>query len=125
MTKSHFRKLAVESLERRSVLSTTPFPDFNNDGLQDLAELTNPNTITISLANPDGSYALSAILTTPKNQPIQGFSIFDVDSDGDLDIIASTPKGSAWDIHTWLGDGDGTFGSRTTERWKISKHGWF
>ena len=123
--KSHFRKLTVESLENRSVLSATAFADFNNDGLLDLAEITNPNTITINLANPDGSYALAAILTTPKNQPIQELSVYDLDSDGDLDIVASTPKGSAWDIHTWLGDGDGTFGSRTTQRWKPSKHGFF
>lgn len=123
--KSHFRKLAIESLERRSVLSATAVADFNNDGLLDLAAITNPNTITISLANPDGSYALSAILTTPKNEPIQDFSVFDVDADGDLDIVASTPKAGAWNIHTWLGEGDGTFGSRTTQRWKPPKHGFF
>src|SRR5262245_37414225 len=64
-------RLAVEALESREVLSTVAYGDFNNDGLiyQDKAEITSPTTITVSLANPDGSYTVSAILTTPTKQP--------------------------------------------------------
>src|SRR4029434_2531249 len=121
---SRFRKLAVESLEGRSVLSTVPVvveAYFNNDTLMDRAELTGPNTIEVSLANPDGTYTLSAILTTPKTLPMKGFSVFDADQDGDMDIGSSTPKGGDWELHQWLNNGDGPFGSLTTTRWKPSR----
>jgi hypothetical protein len=122
---SSFRKLAVESLEGRSVLSTLVEADFNSDGYQDVAAITGPNTITVSLFDPvDGGYEVSAILKTPKGQSVQNVGAYDVDNDGDLDIVASNPKGSAWEIYTWTGDGDGTFGSFTKERWKVPKN-WF
>ena len=67
--KSRFRKLAVESLEGRSVLSTMVEADFNGDGYQDVAAITSPNTITVSLFDQaDGGYDVSAILNAPKNQ---------------------------------------------------------
>ena len=67
---SRFRKLGIEPLEGRSVLSTVAFGDLNNDGLLDMAAITAPTTVTVSLANPDGSYTVSAILSVPKNQPM-------------------------------------------------------
>ena len=124
---SRFRKLAVESLEGRSVLSTMVEADFNGDSYPDRATLTDPHTIMVSLYDPsDGSYDVSAILKTPKNEPIEGLSVYDSDQDGDMDIHSSTPKsGGAWDLHQWLNNGDGTFDSLTTTRWKPSKRGWF
>ena len=108
---SRFRKLAVESLEGRSVLSTMVSADFNNDGRLDIAAITSPTTITVSLAKPDGSYAVSDILTTPKNQPfVDIYSVEDGESDGDLDIyaIASKPSGST-QLEIFKANGDGTF----------------
>src|SRR5689334_14799379 len=84
--KSRFRKLGVESLEGRSVFNATALADFNSDGLIDKAEVTDPTTITVSLANPDGSYSVSAILTAPKNQPVAAISVGDYNADGKLDI---------------------------------------
>src|SRR5215213_9100231 len=72
------------------------FGDFNHDGLDDVAAVTSPTTITISLANWDGSYTASAILTAPKNQQITYIDVYDCDGDGDLDVIANSPAGGTW-----------------------------
>src|SRR5262245_55914356 len=124
---SRFRKLAVESLEGRSVLSTVVSADFNGDGNLAQATLTDPHTIPVSLFDPsDNGFDVSAILKTPKNKPITDFSVFDADQDGDMDIGSATPKnGGGWDLHRWLNNGDGTFSSLTTTQWKFPKHGGF
>ena len=94
------------------------FGDFDHDGLVDMAVVTSPTTITVSLANPDGSYTVSAILTVPKRQHITFLSVVDRDGDGDLDVDVTCPASGTWYYtHTWLGNGDGTFGSRTTDKW--------
>src|SRR5436190_8353947 len=85
------------------------FADFNHDGLLDMAAITAPTTITVSLANPDGSYAVSAILSAPKNQPISDVGVRDFDGDGNLDVYANSPSNGAVYTHIWLGNGDGTF----------------
>lgn len=114
--KSRFRKLGVESLEGRSVLSTVAYADFNDDGRMDIAAVTNPTTITVSLANPDGTYSVSATLTAPKNLPIGGINVSDVNGDGKADISAGGLINNRFYNHTWLGDGDGTFGDRVTQK---------
>jgi hypothetical protein len=95
------------------------FGDINNDGLVDMAAITSPTIITVSLAtNPDGGYIVSAILSAPKNQQFTYISLYDRDGDGNLDVIASSPVGANWTYgYIWLGYGDGTFGPRTTEKW--------
>ena len=108
--------------------ATVAFGDFNNDGLMDVAAITSPTTVTISLANPDGSYTVSAILSTPKNQQITDVGVNDRNSDGHLDVYANTPASGGWFYtHMWSGNGDGTFGSRTTAKWswppKGNNHG--
>jgi hypothetical protein len=120
--KSHFRKLAVESLEGRSVLSTVDFGDLNNDGRDDMAAITSPTTVTISLANADGSYTVSAVLTAPKNQSLSYVDVSDFNGDGNQDVYASGPGGGEWLQFTrWLGNGDGTFDAGTSNKWRWPK----
>lgn len=117
--KPRSRKLKVESLEGRSMLSTTAPADFNHDGLMDLAAITSPNTIEVRLANSDGSYTVSAILKAPKNQSLSDIGVNDYDGDGyQDDIYASSPGGGGW-IYTskWLGNDDGTFTYKSTDKW--------
>src|SRR5678815_4870278 len=110
--KSRFRKLAVESLEGRSVLSTMVEADFNGDGYLDVAAITDPSTITVSLFNPaDGGYDVSDILSAPKNQEfVRIEAVWDGDADGDLDItaLARKPSGSLY-LANFVNNGDGTF----------------
>jgi hypothetical protein len=109
---SRFRKLAVESLEGRSVLSTMVEADFNGDGYLDLAAITDPSTITVGLFNPaSGGYDVSDILSAPKNQEIVDiYYVQDDEADGDLDItaLARKPSGSHG-LVSFKNNGDGTF----------------
>ena len=95
------------------MLSAVAFGDFNNDGLMDKAALTAPTTITVSLAKPDGSYAVSATLRAPKNLPMGGITVGDFNADGKLDITGHVLN-KPFTRHIWLGRGDGTFGKRST-----------
>ena len=124
--RSHNSRLAVEALEGRSMMSAVAYADFNNDGRVDMAAITTPTTVTVSLANPDGSYTVSAILTTPKNRPVNQVYAGDYNGDGKLDVNAVGGSNSGgWIIHQWLGNDDGTFGARTTDtfRFKIGHGG--
>lgn len=98
------------------MLSGVAFGDFNNDGLMDMAAITAPTTITVSLAKPDGSYAVSATLTVPKNLPVTGLTVGDFNADGKLDISSGGLTNNRFYSHSWLGDGDGTFSHRETQK---------
>jgi hypothetical protein len=113
--KARFGRLAVEALEGRDVPSTVAYGYLNSDTLLDKAEITSPTTVTVSLANPDGSYTVSAILTVPAKQPAQDIYLYDFDGDGNLDISAAgAAAGNKYYVHRWLGNGNGTFDSITT-----------
>ena len=110
--------LIASAVASSASAATVAFGDFNNDLLMDVAAITSPTTVTVSLANPDGSYTVSAILSAPKNRQITDVGLYDRDGDGDLDVYASSPASGGWFyIHMWSGNGDGTFGSRTTVKW--------
>ena len=102
------------------------FADFNNDGRVDMAVVTGPSTITVSLANQDNSYTVSAILSVPKNRQITSMGLSDRDGDGDLDLYASSSAGGGW-VYTymWSGNGDGTFGTMTSGKWAWPPKGHF
>jgi hypothetical protein len=110
--------LTLEALEHRTMMSAVAYGDFNNDGRVDRAALTNPTTITVSLAKPDGSFAVSAVLTTPKNRPAAGVEVGDYNGDGRLDVSAYGGSDGSWYTHQWLGNGNGTFGSRSTDTYR-------
>jgi hypothetical protein len=122
--KSRSCPLAVEALEDRTVPSTVAYADFNKDGLMDVAAVVNATTITVSLANPNGTYTLSATLTAPRNLPIGGINVGDYNGDGNLDISSGGIVNSRFYSHTWLGNGDGTFGDRDTQRSGRIRDGW-
>ena len=124
--RSYNSRFAVEALEARSMMSAVAYADFNNDGLVDMAVVTNPTTITVSLARADGSYSVSAILTSPKNQPIADIYVGDYNADGKLDITGGGGSGGPkYSTNIWLGNGDGTFGNRKTENSHPYNHGFF
>ena len=109
---SRFRKLNVESLEGRSVLSTMVQADFNGDGHLDQAAVTNLGTIEIRLDNGSGGYNVSDILAAPTNQGaiVDIYFVRDIDQDGDLDLETTYQKPSG-DILVapFRNNGDGTF----------------
>jgi hypothetical protein len=120
--KARSTRLAVETMEGRDVPSTVAYGDFNHDGLADMAAITSPTTVTVSLADPDGSYTVSATLTVPTKQPAQAVYLYDYDGDGSLDInVSGQASGNKTYSHRWLGNGDGTFDSPTTfeGRWPL------
>jgi len=100
----------VESLERRSMMSAVAEADFNGDGRLDKAVVTSPTTITVSLRNADNTtYTMSAVLTTPKNQPIQDVAASLFTGDNKMDIVATGSKNSGPYSVVWMNNGDGTF----------------
>src|SRR5262245_33269378 len=105
-------RLAVQALEDRSVPSTVAYGDVNHDGRDDMAAITANRTVTVSLANPNGSgYTVSVTLTAPNGPSLQHVSIVDQNGDGDKDIVASGSNSTWTYTHVWLGNGDGTFDS--------------
>src|SRR5687767_12909592 len=115
--RSYNSRSPIETLERRSMMSVTGATgDFNGDSVLDKAEITSPTTITVSLQGKDGSYIVSATLTSAKNRAIGSVSVADTNGDGNLDVVAGSGSGGPkFSSNVWLGNGDGTFGKRHTQ----------
>jgi hypothetical protein len=114
----------IETLEARSLMSAVAEADFNNDGRIDKAVVTNPTTITVSLKNLNGSYTVSAVLAVPKSQPVTDVYAWNINEDGQMDILASGSKNSGLYSHSYLNTGNGTFSYIEPFRWK-NHHGFF
>jgi hypothetical protein len=129
------RKLALEALEDRTVLSFAPavtFPvgvlpravtvaDFNNDGKPDLAVVnqgpsstsTSQSSLSVLLGNGNGSFR-PAVTTAVLNSGLAtgnagSVAVGDFNGDHLLDVAKNTsgPAGSA--VEVLLGKGDGSF----------------
>jgi hypothetical protein len=121
-TRSNDSRSMMETLEGRSMMSAVAEADFNGDGRLDKAVVTNPTTITVSLRNADNTtYAVSAILTAPKNQPIQDVAASLFNNDDKMDIVASGSKNSGSYGVVWVNNGDGTFTYVEPFRWKHTR----
>ena len=125
--RSNNNRSMIESLEVRRLMTAVAEADFNNDGRLDKAVVTSPTTITVSLKNSDGSYSVSAILTSSKSRPIADIYVYDSNADGKLDIAAGGggSGGPKFSGNVWLGNGDGTFGNRKTTNSHPFNHGGF
>jgi hypothetical protein len=126
-TRSCNSRFSLETLEGRRMMSTVGYGDFNGDGFVDTATLTNPTTVTVSLAKTDGSgYTVAAVFSIPKNRPASDIYVGDFNGDGkqDINAVGGTNSG-AFVTHQWLGNGDGTFASMTTSTFRWPKHGGF
>jgi hypothetical protein len=79
--------------------------DFNGDGNNDLV-VFNPNSLTILLGNPDGSFKPASTVAFPDSA--SAVAVADFNGDGKLDLVViggTTP----FDVWILLGNGDGTF----------------
>ncbi|HXG09369.1 MAG TPA: VCBS repeat-containing protein [Gemmataceae bacterium] len=129
-------RLAVEALEDRTTPSflapiTSPgggqglkVADFNRDGRADVLVISGSYFVTVSLGREDGTFQQSATLRASKGD-LFDVRATDVNGDGILDVVAKAFQRDPRAIglfgipgteytSTWLGNGDGTFGPRTT-----------
>lgn len=86
--------------------------DFNGDGKMDLASHNNgPSDISILLGNGDGTF--NVVPTTLSSGIFLNDDLCSADFNGDgkMDLALST---GYYQVLVWLGNGDGTFGSKTT-----------
>ena len=85
------------------------FGDFNRDGFQDIISVGSGANLTINLGNGDGTYKAAAQVDATKPNQIR---IADVNNDGKLDIIGSSP--ALGNFLVYAGNGDGKFKTPTT-----------
>ncbi|MCA9296667.1 MAG: VCBS repeat-containing protein, partial [Phycisphaerales bacterium] len=82
--------------------------DFNNDSHPDLLFGGLTNKIGVRLSQGDGTWGNA--VTHPAGVFTQDHETFDVDNDGDIDIVTSDRLDSTISVH--LNNGDGTFAPR-------------
>src|SRR5262249_39961307 len=100
--------------------------DLDHDGLADVVVMSASNKVAVSLGTGSGTFHQVATLT-PSKGSLEFVGVEDRNGDGSLDVVAFAADGgrnrkviSDYPQSTtiyesgWLGNGDGTFGPRTT-----------
>lgn len=86
--------------------------DFNNDGKMDLASHNNgPSEISILLGNGTGTFSVVPSTFATGIFLNDDLCSADFNNDGKMDLAIST---GFYKVLVWLGNGDGTFGAKTT-----------
>jgi hypothetical protein len=91
------------------------FGDFHNTGKKDLVVVhgTNPATFEVWVPNGGTKFTVPSSPTTIANSFLVGGAVFDVNGDGNLDLVFVDSKTPA-NVWTLLGNGDGTFQTPTS-----------
>ncbi len=109
------------TFKARTTLATTSEPlgitiaDIDRDGLQDIVALdAGSPTISFFKGNGNGTFAAAITKATGTTGPFFGYAIqsADVNLDGNQDLITSGYSQPT--INIFLGNGNGTFGTRTS-----------
>lgn len=82
--------------------------DFNNDGKYDVAVAAG-GVVYALLSNGDGTFQSAIGSVGPANSTITALHAFDVNNDGNLDLIVTGKQGSSSFVATMLGNGNGRF----------------
>ena len=92
-----------------SIAIASDLVDFNGDGILDLATADNAGALKMNvlLGNSDGSFR--APLTTNLSSAANSVAAGDVNGDGFADVVTICSVGIAAYMHTFLGNGNGTF----------------
>jgi hypothetical protein len=92
--------------------------DMNNDGVDDLLTATGVATQSLGvwLGSGDGTFA-PPLSETPTPGPVSSLTTYDLDADGDLDVIYGINAGLQWNeaqVLVVTGNGDGTLSPRAS-----------
>jgi regulation of enolase protein 1 (concanavalin A-like superfamily) len=98
------------NIHRISALNDAVWPgDFNDDGILDLvasaARVSGPPRIVVSLGKGNGTFGPATVT----NFAGRVLNVWDVNQDGELDVVVEDDFSNDVDVFVMLGNGDGTF----------------